>query len=315
MGIFGKGKHLKSAGYFVTNAPDHWPSVPLVPLSPTSMPLAVLQFRQAYRADAKPPMGKIGLSWMFEEGFILVPFTIHDGSRDVAVFVFAEPSPEWAAHFFGVRAALLSRGEPEPVYFSPKPLPMAAPISPFWPFRPVLLTRVADNEAPKGSYLQWWGTTQQTISGTDPGLLAIGRAYRAMADYESYFLAELMMRLGQKRPEAARVVLPRETYTIPLRGPEEKIFLLMVSQEHGLQWAFHRDSTPGAYRNLFLRHFADWAERSRRDLRAANFPPDEPGDPQPAHWWAAIEATHRNPSSDLFQDGVTTIFISGLDVR
>jgi len=130
--------------------------------------------------------------------------------------------------------------------------------------------------APPGAYGLWWPAPEDPLFAASPARESIGRAYRALDGLEFSFLQFLLESLnlaGDRFPN-----LPECGQMIPVRVAQGPAIVLAISREKGLKFHFDKAATAIAYRNEFLKAFAEFAENWREAQRAS-----------PAGWWAHCE--------------------------
>lgn len=284
-----------------TNAPEGWPAVEPPPGSEESPQrrAAVMQVRVAAALKSgwasqagAPRLARMNATLLVEEGVLQVPLlaAAADG-RALAIYPFPEADEEAARRVQGAADVLARAGWAPPVWYAPAPLPAprGVPEPPLEPWGAHLLERM-DGRPPAGEYAAWWPTPGDPSFERSAARRHLARAQEALEGIQSWVFAAHARQLGLAPPDAGRVALPEEPASLVVQGPEDRPVALSVSREKGMGFHFHVAGTPPRYRDLFLRHFADYCEGWRR-----SFEEEEEGlerdeaDPSPLAWWRATE--------------------------
>jgi hypothetical protein len=153
-------------------------------------------------------------------------------------------------------------------------------------------------DIPPGAYAMWWATDDHPSFGESVAAKSIGRVYRALDGIETYVLVDLLRLIDAIETDSTRMAYPEEPLQIFVEGPEQQPLVLTISQEKGIRFHFNMNITPIAYRDEFLRQFAEYAESWKRRIEAAQRPKDQDWEPRALGWWelaekVSIEAARR----------------------
>ena len=158
------------------------------------------------------------------------------------------------------------------------------------------------DELPSGKYAMWHATSEEPRFTDSPTANHIQRTYDAFNGFESYAFGFILKMLGLEH-ELNRYTLPEDTFSMPLVGTDDQIFVFSVSQEKGFRLHFNILTTSTSFQTKIWRLFADFAETFRRVSIRQNIPPDSPTSAKPLDWW------HN------FQDVLSVVEITGSEVE
>ncbi|MDQ3623904.1 MAG: hypothetical protein M3463_15685 [Verrucomicrobiota bacterium] len=275
---------------FATNAPSHWPPIPLRPL-PHEQPQepgqeAVNQIffgarlsEAGYKGNADVSLDAFHYAWTTAEGFLQSPMVVKDRGRRVPVFVFPRADAAIARRWAGIQKQFRALGLEDPVYFAPEPLPSseaeeAAIVRPF----SLDLLRSEKNPL-RGDYVMWAPDSEEPYFAGSASEQSWRRIYEALAGFQTYAFTELLVALELAPAQGQRVALPDSLRQHPVTGPGYRAMAVSASKEKGLRLHFHTETYPGAERRWVLKHFAAYCEDLRDELQKLGVERD----PEQAH--------------------------------
>lgn len=285
-----------------TDAPPDWPPVAVdltlggADEGLSGVALLALAAELA-RAPGAPALRAVFATELVEGGVLEVPLLLEAGGRRYGAYPYPEATPAAAAHYAAVRAAAAEL-DWTPVYFAPAPLPAAGDAAPRVPAvrNDTLGLAPTEDEPAPGEYAVWWddgaGPFRQSAAYE-----ALDRAYRSFDRVRSYVMGHVARTAGLVDgdvPPGARVALPGDLVTVPVVGPGGQRLLVSASEEKGVRFHFPVDATPPAYRDRFLRLYADYVGMWAGGLDTHGVLADDTASPTPAEWWALAVAAVRH---------------------
>ncbi|MBI3031870.1 hypothetical protein HYY69_00170 [Candidatus Woesearchaeota archaeon] len=148
-------------------------------------------------------------------------------------------------------------------------------------------------------FAMWWTTKKNQKFVGSKTQKAIRETYRALDGIETYIFSMFCKQLGMCDKKTARLRLPNESLTIPLRGPNNEEFLLNVSQEKGFRFQFNTEKISEEYRDLFWLSFSEYAKGWKQGALDQKFPLDDYKDlPRPLKWYSLLEESFKHEDKD-----------------
>lgn len=221
-------------------------------------------------------------------GVLEVSIVVDDRGTKRCVFIYHRAGAEESAKFKTTKVLLAQRGEAEPVYYAPTPLPeTTAKVNPCKPLEGDQFNPWKDPTP--GEYVTWWSSREEpTFSGTKTQKRMLA-SYKALRGINSIVLAAILKESGfYPDPELGRATLDEETAVFHLKGPEDQPIILTANIEKGLRFHFSKH-TPVYYRKYFHKAFLKYAKEWRKWVIERNIPLDPP-DPEhdPYRWFKAL---------------------------
>lgn len=219
-------------------------------------------------AFERPPASRVLTAQcrLFEQGVLLQPLVVEQGTRRTGVFIYRDVSEATASHFAGAQY-ILGTVDDAAVYYAPSPLPGAPALNPLRQLDTSMFRRAG--RIPPGDYAVWWSTPNEPHLAGSKVCSYIDRAYAALDGLHSpvfaAFLQDLGM-LGDDRPK--RVALPDEHLSVPMIGPEECPMFLCASAEKGIAFALPVNASV-TYRDTLWKLFAELVEAFRKEALQA----------------------------------------------
>jgi len=182
----------------------------------------------------------------------------------------------------------MERGEPEPVYFTPAPLPRTETVAdPCRTFQADDLPAVETDL--KGHCAMWWAADEGERFHDSVSQRKMLETFEALDGINTYLLAAIVRESGAGDEKMGRAQLPEEAIMIPMQGPEDQFLLFTASQEKGLRFHFPIQGTSPEYRDDFWRTFTDYANDWKQEALKREFPMDPPlEDSSPLGWFRSL---------------------------
>jgi hypothetical protein len=182
------------------------------------------------------------------------------------VFVYASADQSTADRHAGAVEAMLSRGEPKPVYFAPRLLPPASKARLHLTPLAFEFLHPAHTPLPEGRWSMWWPTRDDLEFSASGCVQDILRFVRATDGYDSFFFGLMLKHIDPYNKQLVRTEPPREPLVLTLVGPDRVAVAARTDRETGTTFLFDADSTSAEYRDRFWYHVARWAEGVRRQI-------------------------------------------------
>jgi hypothetical protein len=302
-----------------TNAPEGWPVIRTRPLKSDSeiedhMNLLAIAAAISETFESNlPGFEEMTLipNRLTPGGVLEIPLSVTVKGVWYPIFFYAKVDEDAAADFQGAREVLEGIGETPPIYYAADHMPEAPPKPPLRPWGTDLLGTLSDDDAlADGHYSMWWPTPGDEVFSGSMTVADIRRAYEAMNRIESYVFAAIMRHLEYIDEKTGRAALPDEMVTLPLKGPEYRFIVMSVSQEKGIRFHFHKETTDRRYRDCFWKLFADDCEGWRNEVERRRWPKDPEKDEMPFKWWDATQKAMsklEGEGADVFMVGTVII--------
>lgn len=138
----------------------------------------------------------------------------------------------------------------------------------------------------------WWSTPEDPLFHQSKTYEWLSKLNEFIKGYESYMVGYLLRqtRIIQEQ-ELSRIELPDQHVNYVIDGPEEKKIVLDLSKEKGIRFLFPIDQVSSAYRDRFLKGAMVDFVSCVIPLRQANYPMDEPADPNSYDWFNMMAET------------------------
>ncbi len=298
--------------FWNTNAPAHWPSMPLFEGVENGLSLLdVLSFggileRRFDESKCGCRIVAHNATRLARAGIIDVPYEVDDNGKRTPVFLI-DASDMRACEFIAgvleyyedIRARSdgpnspnrpNSSNSPKPVYFSTSSLPNSHPASPFRPLSPADFTPYGgkfDKESLRG---MWWSEGDVTFANSSTKEL-LSRIYEKIQGVESLICAAFLVEFGMLN-EVVRMSLPDENRGLPIVGPEGRMLVVDFSKGNGIRFQFPCETierAPSSYRDDLLAAFERYVSDWKSVALAQGLELDPEGFSNSLKWWRSIE--------------------------
>lgn len=281
-----------------TNAPSSWPPIrvnPAVLAGPNAGPFDELALFELSVSAAMKQAGlelvKIRHTALTDSGAIQVSLLVqHDGEL-YGVFMYPTPTSEDASDYDAASSAIATLGM-RAAYVSTGPLPPLLPDHDTNFHVHACLTPL-EQGLQRDDYLMWWPAEDGERFVDTAACAALTRIYAGCDGIESHLVGLLHPHLGidlgvDTQGRLVRIPLPEDSQLFSVRGPEDRPFIVSLSAEKGIRFHFPKGTTPPAYRDRYLAHFAGYVEFWRSVFLKHEVELDTYGDLHPASWWALL---------------------------
>ena len=288
----------ETGSHVSTNAPRHWPRVPLSTWARDNAVATAAANRLFLAAALSEALGPSAVkafhrTLAYEDGIVELPIVVEDGGQRCAVFTYAIADDTAAAHYSGVRAFLRQREGLAAYYYAGGPLAPAPPASPLKPLDTPHFGR-PEKEREAAAYALWWPTPEDPRLSASPALPHLDRLFEGLDGVASYLFSAFVndLRLdGAATPGKRQLyALPAQPLMLPLDGPGEWRAYLSASDTEGLWLASDVEATPAPRRNLFLALQAGLATWFRAACAAQGVSPRAEDKGRALEWWRRTRA-------------------------
>jgi len=288
---------MPSSYPLATNASNQWPEVRIDPAlcKPERFEALVDAVADALQAGFTQRAAPVKVAAVhrvktLDDGFLYVPIMLNDADLERWVFVFPETDDQAGAQFDFLQGLCQRKSYLYPVYYAPLPLRGREPESPLLGFDPALLTPDPDLSS-AGQWALWWSDPRRTGPlDDDPGIRALGSAFRSAAGIESYVLAHFFRTWGLLTEEIVRLPLPEREAVWVCEGPDAQRLLVAASREKGLRINFDVQRASATQRDYFLKHLAAYFEQLKQDVVREGLPLDDSKACGAFEWWQKVLA-------------------------
>ena len=220
---------------------------------------------------------------LLEEGALTVPVVCAIGQDKYSVyFIYQEEEllkyKDLVTHISKTPYPNLIYFSSIPIYdgYTPKPI-----IEPFQ----LADLRHDKNAKVAGKFAMWWSTEKDPFFHQSKSFEYLSKINEWMNGYSSYMTGYVLRQTKVlQEQELKRMLLPEQSASFVIEGPEEKKIILDLSQEKGIRFLFPMDNTTVEYRERFLKGAMVDLAATIIPIMQNKLPKDENTDPN-AHDW------------------------------
>ncbi len=299
MGLFNKAPPPAAAAptTLATNAPESWPPIRVEAEAGEEVMLNYLhvasELERTIGTKENIKVGIVFKTFMFDDGLIDVPIEVIEGGKRTMVFVYSMADEGVAGHWLGVKQLFQRYGFPQPVYYAPSDLEKYEGIMAKNPLKKLTTSSMKKytGEVAHGTYAMWWSGQSEPSFNNSPTMGMIHSIYENSEGIYSYLFADFLMMLKVVERGTSQVALPPKPFSVALKGPEDVMFLLTVSQDKGIRFHFNKATTHEAYRQRFLNLYDRYVYEFKSEVQKLNLPQDPPSQLSPLQWWYKNKST------------------------
>ena len=308
MSIFSKKeKNVETRQVYFTNAPNHWPKIPVPDTVIKGDEQGIVDFFRILKSTFQSSNSgienrNVNMTKLDSEGILEVPFLLFDNNK-VAIVVHCPIFDEDTATKFNGLSNYMLQQNANAYYFSLKQIPTNKIVN---PHREISWDDFEkfEEEVPKEDYAMWWNIEGQPNFPNSETIISMDQVYSNLDGYISYFYGLMLANLGLIETRT-RVRIP-ENSDIPFIGPEHKLIIMNVSQEKGVKFLFPVNSCKGAYRDNFWKAMARFTKSFNEFAVEQKWEKDAPHETysSPLQWWKFAMKSAKNQEQEIKQFGL-----------